>query len=82
MAFAFIAGFSGMDILIFVGIMMSGVVASIVIGAIVGNGNIVVDYLTFGSETPLWHSFEIIWANIAVLAIVFAVIYEMKGLKD
>jgi len=123
-AFGFVGEFSGTDFLIFVGAMMSGVAASIVLGAIIGiltknqqsatalsmpialvlgfgpmmaqfnetvarvlhvfysqQINIVVDYLTIGSETPLWQSFAIIWANVAVLSILFVIVYAKKGLK-
>jgi len=123
-AFAFVGEFRGMDFLIFVGTMMSGVAASIVLGATIGiltknqqsatalsmpialvlgfgpmmaqfndrvarvlhifysqHINIVVDYLTVGAATPLWQSFAIMWANVAVLSILFAVVYAKKGLK-
>ena len=34
------------------------------------------------AETPLWQSFVIIWANVAVLGILFAVVYKRKGLSE
>jgi len=44
--------------------------------------NVVANYLTAGGgDTPLWQSFVIMWANVAVLAMVFAVVYAKKGIK-
>ena len=43
--------------------------------------NVVASYLTIGGvETPLWQSFVIMWANVAVLGILFAIAYSKKGL--
>jgi len=123
-AFGFVGEFRGTDFLIFVGTMMSGVAASIVLGATIGiltknqqsatalsmpislilgfgpmmaqfndrvatvlhvfysqQINVVVDYLTIGTETPLWQSFVIIWANVVVLGVLFMIVYAKKGLK-
>jgi len=124
-AFGFISGFSGQGFWIFVLLLLSGVTASIVLGAIIGilsknqqqatslsfpaamvfgfgpvlamfnpniarylhpfftqQLNVVANQLTFGtSDTPLWHSFAIIWANIAVFGVLFAIVYAKKGLK-
>jgi len=45
--------------------------------------NVVADYINTGmSDTPLWQSFGIMWANVAVLGVLFAVVYSIKGLKD
>ena len=44
--------------------------------------NVIANYLTMGGGyTPLWQSFAIMWANVAVLGVLFAVIYGKKGLK-
>ncbi|MCL2842432.1 MAG: ABC transporter permease [Oscillospiraceae bacterium] len=44
--------------------------------------NVVANYLTMGgADTPLWHAFAIMWANVAVLGILFAIVYAKKGLK-
>ncbi|MCL2427217.1 MAG: ABC transporter permease [Oscillospiraceae bacterium] len=44
--------------------------------------NVIADYLTLGGgDTPLWQSFAIMWANVAVLGVLFALIYRKKGLK-
>lgn len=44
--------------------------------------NVVANYLTGGAgDTPLWQSFAIMWANVAVLGIIFALVYKRKGLK-
>jgi hypothetical protein len=44
--------------------------------------NIVADYLTMGTgQTSLWVSFAIMWANVAVFAILFVLVYNLKGLK-
>jgi hypothetical protein len=41
--------------------------------------NIVADYLTFGgADTPLWQSFGIMWANVAVLGLVFVLVFKVK----
>lgn len=124
-AFGFIADFRDMrELLIFVAAMLSGVVASIFLGATVGilsrnqqaasglsmpaavvlgfgpmlaqfNGtirtlmtpfytqqlNAIADYFAGGpAAMPLWQSFAIIWGNVLVLGIVFAVVYRKKGL--
>jgi len=112
------------DTWIFMGAMLSGVLASIFAGATVGilsktmlsaqglsmpaaillgfgpmlaqfNGtianlmspfytqqlNVIADTLAgHGNGTPLWQSFAIIWGNVVVLGIVFAVVYRKKGL--
>ena len=45
--------------------------------------NLVADYLSHGvADTPLWQSFAIIWANVAVLGVLFALVYARKGLKN
>ncbi|MCL2373496.1 MAG: ABC transporter permease [Defluviitaleaceae bacterium] len=123
LAFAFVGEFRGMDFAIFMGAMLSGVTASIVLGAAIGiiskgqqsatalampiamvlgfgpmmaqfndnvaralnifysqQINIIADYITIGTDTPLWQSFAIMWANILVLAILFAIVYAKKGL--
>lgn len=123
-AFAWIAGYSGQEFALFTAAMMSGVAASIVMGATVGilagnqqsataismplamvfgfgpmmaqfiepfervlritytqQLNIVADYFDQIVDTPLWQSFAIMWANVAVLGIVFAVVYAKKGMK-
>ena len=125
-AFTLIGGFRGRDFWIFLASMMSGVTASIVLGAIFGilmknqqaasglampaaiilgfgpmmaqfndniarvfhifytqHINVVANYLTTGSaETSLWESFGIMWANIAVLGVLFALAYTRKGLAE
>ena len=43
--------------------------------------NLVADSLGGTADTPLWQAFAIIWANVAVLGILFAVVYQKKGLK-
>ncbi|MCL2216459.1 MAG: ABC transporter permease [Defluviitaleaceae bacterium] len=124
LAFTLVGSFFGMEMLIFMGAMMSAVVGSIVLGAAVGilcgnvqsaaglsmplalvlgfgpifaqmndgvarfyhvfytqHLNLIADYLNFGvTDTPLWQSFAIIWANIAVISIVFALVYRKKGI--
>jgi len=124
-AFGFISGFEGQDLWIFVGSLLSGVAASIVLGATIGilcknqqaatglsmpaamvlgfgpmlamfndniarflhpfytqQLNVIADYITLGGgDTPLWQAFAIIWANVLVLAVLFAVVYAKKGLK-
>jgi len=41
--------------------------------------NIIADYLTIGGvDTPLWQSFSIIWANIAVLTVLFVIVFKKK----
>jgi len=124
-AFGIISDFSGRAFWVFVASMLSGVAASIVLGATIGifcknqqaatglsmpfamilgfgpmmaqfndtiaralhvfytqQLNVIADYLTLGtSETPLWQAFAIMWANVAVLAVLFAVVYKKKGLK-
>ena len=43
--------------------------------------NVVASYLTAGgAETPLWQSFAIMWGNVAVLGVLFAIIFSKKGL--
>jgi ABC-2 type transport system permease protein len=125
-AFSLIGEFSGVDFWIFTAAMMSGVMASIVLGATIGiitknqqsaSGlslpaaiifgfgpmvaqfnetiarylhpvytqqlNVIANTLTSGAaETPLWQSFAIIWANVAVLGVLFAVVYKRKGLSE
>ena len=125
-AFTLIGGFKGLDFWIFLVAMMSGVTASIVLGAIFGvlmknqqaaSGvampaavilgfgpmiaqfnddiarvfhvfytqqiNVVANYLTMGAaETSLWESFSIMWANVAVFAVLFALAYSRKGLVE
>jgi ABC-2 type transport system permease protein len=45
--------------------------------------NIVADYLTMGgAETPLWQSFAIMWANVAVLGLLFALVFKKKWKVD
>ena len=124
-AFGLIAEFSGRAFWIFLASMLSGVAASIVLGAAIGifcknqqaatglsmpfamilgfgpmmaqfndsiargmhvfytqQLNVIADYLTHGvSENPLWQAFAIMWANVAVLGVLFAVVYRKKGLK-
>jgi len=121
-AFSLIGGFRGLDFLVFTAAMMSGVAASIVLGATVGvlsgahqaaSGlalpaalilgfgpmiaqfndtvarvihvfytqqlNLVADYLnTGGADTPLWQSFGIMWANVAVLGLLFVIVFKKK----
>jgi hypothetical protein len=44
--------------------------------------NVIADYLNYGmSDTPLWESFAIMWANVAVLLILFALAYRSKGIS-
>jgi len=122
MAFSIVAGFTGLDFVIYTAAMMSGVAGSIVLGAtfgiltknqqasagitmpvalILGFGpimaqmnptiarylhflytqqlNVVADTLTIGyAGTPLWQSFGIIWANVAVLTLLFALVFKKK----
>ena len=41
--------------------------------------NIVADYLTLGgTDTPLWRSFGIMWANVAVLGLLFVLVFKKK----
>ncbi|MCL2367323.1 MAG: ABC transporter permease [Oscillospiraceae bacterium] len=124
-AFGLISDFVGRDFWIFVASILSGVAASIVLGATIGitsqnqqsatalampialilgfgpmmaqfndtiarvlhifytqQLNVIADYLAVsGVETPLWQSFAIIWVNVAVLGIIFAIVYKKKGLK-
>jgi len=112
------------ELLVFVGAMLSGVVASIFLGATIGilsrnqqasagltmpaavvlgfgpmlgqfnstiralmtpfytqQLNAIADYFTGGpAAAPLWQSFAIIWGNVVVLGIVFALVYRKKGL--
>ena len=121
-AFSLIGGFSGLDFIIFTAAMMSGVVGSIVLGAmfgvlsgthqsasglvlpvalILGFGpmiaqfndtaarilnifytqqlNVIADSLNTGNtSTPLWQSFGIMWANVAVLALLFVLVFKKK----
>jgi len=124
-AFSFIGGFSGPDFWIFTAAMLSGVAASVVLGATIGiltksqqsatalsmpialvlgfgpmmaqfndtaarvlhifytqQLNLVADYLGYGGDTPLWQSFGIMWANIVVIGVLFAVVYRKKGLGE
>ena len=124
-AFGFISDFYGQDLIIFVGGLLSGVMASIVLGAAIGmfcknqqsatglsmpaamvlgfgpmlasfnegfarylhplytqQLNVITDYLTLGGgDTPLWQAFAIIWGNVAVVAVLFGVVYVKKGLR-
>ena len=124
-AFGFISDFYGRDLFLFIGGLLSGVVASTVLGATIGmfcknqqsatgasmpaamvlgfgpmmagfnesfarylhplytqQLNVITDYLTLGSgDTPLWQAFAIIWANVAVIGILFTLVYVKKGLK-
>jgi ABC-2 type transport system permease protein len=127
-AFGLISDFRGQDFWIFIASLMSGVAASIVLGATIGifSGNqqtatalsmpaamvlgfgpmmaqfnedvanvlhftytqqlnVVADYLTTGGgvveNSPLWQSFAVMWANVAVLGVLFAIAYRKKGLK-
>ena len=43
--------------------------------------NVVSDYLTGEITTPLWQSFAIMWGNVAVLAVMFVIVYAKKGLR-
>jgi len=44
--------------------------------------NIVADYLNGATvETALWQSFTIMWANVAVLGVLFVVVYTKKGIE-
>jgi ABC-2 type transport system permease protein len=125
-AFALVGSYGGLDFLIFVTAMMSGIAGSIVLGAtigiltknqqaatalsmpaalIIGFGpllaqfnegianalrflytqqlNVVADRLNgLAVNTPLWQSFVIMWGNVAVLGILFAIVYAKKGIKD
>ncbi|MCL2188177.1 MAG: ABC transporter permease [Defluviitaleaceae bacterium] len=43
--------------------------------------NVVAEYLERGySGTPLWQAFAIMWANVAVICLLFALVYHKKGL--
>ena len=45
--------------------------------------NIVADYLTIGGgDTPLWHSFGIMWANVTVLGLLFVIVFRKKWLAS
>ena len=45
--------------------------------------NVVANYLTMGgAETPLWQSFAIMFANIAVLGVFFTIAFTKKGLAE
>jgi len=125
LAFGLISDFRGPDFWIFVGSLLSGVMASIFLGATIGilcksqqaaSGltmpaavvlgfgpmlaqfnptiarvlhplytqqlNVIADHLSgMATGTPLWQPFAIIWANVAVLGILFAMVYKKKGLK-
>ena len=44
--------------------------------------NVIANYLTVGAgDTPLWQSFAIMWANVAVLGVLFALAFAKKGLR-
>jgi len=44
--------------------------------------NVVANYLTTGAgDTPLWQSFAIMWANVAVFGLLFALVYRKKGMR-
>jgi len=123
-AFSLIGEFREQDFWIFLALMMSGVTASIVLGATIGiltknqqaatglsmpialilgfgpimaqfndniarwlhvfytqQLNVVADYLTIGgTKTSPLQSFAIMWANVAVLGVLFVLAYK-KGLK-
>lgn len=125
-AFSIIGGYSGSDFWIFLASMMSGVSASIVLGATIGmfagnqqtatglamplgiilgigpimaqfsegmkqglrffytqQLNVIADNLALENpETSLGSSFGIIWMNIAVLFVLFMLVYAKKGLKE
>ncbi|MCL2169613.1 MAG: ABC transporter permease [Defluviitaleaceae bacterium] len=41
--------------------------------------NIIADHLTMGgADTPLWQSFGIMWANVAVLSLLFVLVFKKK----
>lgn len=127
-AFSLIADFRGHDFWIFTAVIMSGVSASILIGAIIGivsenqqaatglsmpvamifgfgpmiaqfneqaaqifrflysqQFNIVANGLGFAggydSGTNLWQSFGIMWANVAIMVVLFVYFYVKKGLR-
>ena len=124
-AFGFISGMGGGDFWILVASLLSGVAASIMLGATIGmlcknqqaatglsmpvamvlgfgpllatfnqniarilhpiytqQLNVIADYIQYGGgDAPLWQSFAIIWANVAVLGILFAIVYVKKGLR-
>ncbi|MCL2226051.1 MAG: ABC transporter permease [Oscillospiraceae bacterium] len=126
MLFSVVGSFFGVEMLIFMGAMMSAVAGSIVLGAAIGilssnvqaaaglsmpiaialgfgpifaqmnerianiyhifytqQLNVIADYLNYGvSGTPLWQSFSIMWANVAVLGILFALVYRKKGIVE
>jgi len=45
--------------------------------------NVAADYLNgIAVETPLWQSFAIMWANVAVFVVLFAIVYRAKGIKE
>lgn len=125
-AFSLIAGFGGMDFIIFTGAMVSSVAGSLVLGATIGilmknqqmatalampaalvfgfgpmiaqfsDGlarvmhpiytqqlNVVADRLNgLPVGTEVWQSFAIMWANVLVLAVLFALAYRKKGIKE
>ena len=128
LAFSWMGGFSGNEFWIFMSAMMSGVIASTLLGATIGimsknqqtatglstsialilgftpmlalfneqigrlinifytqQFNVIIDsfYSITGypSETGFGESFLIIWANIAVFAVLFGLVYNKKGLK-
>ena len=127
-AFSFTADFSGQDFWVFVAVIMSGVSASILIGATIGivsenqqaatglsmpvamilgfgpmiaqfndtaaqifhvfytqQFNIVADSLVvtggYQADTSLWQSFGIMWANVAVMLVLFIFFYKKRGLQ-
>jgi len=124
-AFGFISGMGGQYFWIFVASLLSGVAASIVLGATIGmlcknqqaatglsmpvamvlgfgpmlatfneniarilhplytqQLNVIADYIQHGGgDVSLWQSFAIMWANVAVLGILFAIVYVKKGLR-
>ena len=124
-AFGFIAEFGGVDFLIFVAALLSGVAASIVLGAIIGiltknqqaatalsmpiamvlgfgpmmaqfndtaarvlnplytqQLNVIADALNGALDTPIWQSFAIIWSNVAIIAVLFLIVFKKKGMGD
>lgn len=124
-AFAFIGGFGGWEFWLFSAAMLSGVAASIVLGAAIGiltknqqsatglampfavlfgfipviaqfndqvarifrftytqQLNIIAaNFTTSANVTPIWQSFAIMWANVAVFGFIFVLIFKAKGLK-
>ncbi|MCL2500871.1 MAG: ABC transporter permease [Defluviitaleaceae bacterium] len=119
-AFSFIAGYAGREFWLFTAVIMSGVAASILIGATVGivsknqqaatglampiamvlgfgpmiapfNETVARIFHPFytmqftvvveSTYTYAWQPFAIIWANVAVLTVLFIIAYAVKGLR-